>query len=160
MDCSSRGSPFAAVPARSSVPPRILQGLQLSSGYNHLFQHGVLHGMRCGYLFYYGPLWTVQGITCFAMVCPMGCRRSLFPLLLTWPWGPQLFLRAAVQHFLPFLKLVITETPLVSLTSSALSSGASLLEPSVTGSVQCGGSSWSLLWEDNPAAFCCQNLAM
>lgn len=50
-----------------------VQAISISS----IHQHGILHGLQCGYLFWCNPLQGLQGITCSTVISSktsMGCR--------------------------------------------------------------------------------------
>lgn len=68
----------------------------------------------------------------------MGCRGNSAP--------------EVVQHFVLFLKLVLTEEQALSLIDSALASSRFLLEPAETGSYLTWGSFQALPTETTPAA--------
>lgn len=108
-----------------------------------------------------------RGTTCFPIVFSRSCReicasvsgahRPLPPLTLVsagllLSYFSYSSLTAAVQHFLLFLKYIITEAPLALLMGSALSNSRSVLELDETGSVRRVGSFWCLFAEGTPAA--------
>jgi len=142
------GLQWAAVPARKPATEWApLHGLQLPSG--HLLHHGVLHGLQVD-IRSTMPSVGCGRTTCCTMFFTTGSGRISAPVPGVSPPPSSLTLvseglfllhfshsspTAAVQHFSPFLKYVITEVPPASLMASAFASDESLLELAGTGSV-------------------------
>lgn len=103
------------------------------------------------------PPWASMG--CFTMIFSTGCR-GISALVPGAPSLPPFSLTAGLFCYLSSLKYVITEMPPTWQISSALTSSEYILEPSVTGSVWHGDSSWCLLREPTLQPPCYQNLSM
>jgi len=151
-------------PGKSLLQCRLPTGSQLPSDI-HLLRHRV-HSTGCRWIS--APLWTsmgCRGTTCLTMVFIMSCEGRLSaPASRAPPLPPaslilvpeELFLSHCLTlfslpfyhiFFLPLLKYVITEALAPSLTSLALISVESVLEPPGIGFIRHGGSFSQLLTE-------------
>ena len=144
-------------------------GLQLPSGHIHLLKHGVLHGLQVD-IFSTVVLHGLQGDSLPHHGLLQRLQGNLVPgaphsLLLHRPWCLQscflhVFSLLPPSCWTAVFTLSITQAEPVCPTGSALASSRSVFEPTGTGSVWHGGSSWCLLTEATSAAPRYQNLAM
>jgi len=126
----------------AAAPACVLHGLQLPSGHVHLLWRGSstgcsvdifsiidLHGLQRDNLLQHGLLyglqgnlslgaWSISSPSFFSSPwCAQGCFSHIFLSLLSLP--------AAAQHFLPSLRYIVTEVPVIWLRGSAVPCGGS-----------------------------------
>ena len=125
------------------APVWALHGLQLPWEHIRLLWHGVLHRLQRDNLLHLGLLHGVKGLLCSGAwsTTPTPSLLTLVTAGLFLSLVTFLSLTTPTQHFLPFLKYVITQALQMLLTGSAFGSSPfwSQLEPALSNMGTCPG---------------------